>query len=132
MSITLSVGATSVDLADDLYWADEYSWAPVEQAVTRTITGALIVQTAARVSGRPITLRPFEEGCGWMARSVLEQLRTWAAVAGQPMTLTLRGTPRTVIFRHQDGAIESSPIRHFNDMLGADWYSATLRFTETS
>jgi hypothetical protein len=130
MTITLNVGATSVDLHQDLYWDDEFSWAPVEQSVTRTITGALIVQSALRIGGRPITLRPFEEGCAWMQRSVLEQLRTWAAVAGQQMTLTLRGTARTVIFRHQDTAIESSPVSHLNDVAAGDFYSATLRFSE--
>lgn len=130
MSITLTYLTTTLELHPDLYWADENEWQPVEQEVERTITGALIVSTAQRVGGRPITLRPIDEGSAWMSRQTVETLRSWAAVAGRQMTLTLRGTSFDVIFRHQDGAIEANPIVHYNDVLSTDFYSATLRFME--
>jgi hypothetical protein len=58
-------------------------------------------------------------------------LRSWAAVAGREMTLTLRGASYQVIFRHQDGAaIEAEPIVHYSDVDGADSYKITLRFME--
>lgn len=131
MSITLAVGATSVDLSSDLYWSDENNWAPVEQTAQRTITGALIISAATRIAGRPITLEPADDASGWMSRAVIDQLRNWAAVAGQQMTLTLRGTDRTVIFRHHDGAgLEAHPVVHYSDVVSADWYLATLRLME--
>lgn len=131
MSITLAVGPTTVNLPPDLFWPDE-NWSPVEQAVQRTITGGLVVSAALRSTGRPITLQPEDESSAWLTQAVLAQLRTWAATPGQAMTLTLRGVARSVIWRHQDGAIEALPVAHYNDVDAADYYRATLRFMEIS
>lgn len=133
MSIILSVDATSVALHPDLKWSDEFNWLPVEQSAERTITGALIVQVASRTGGRPVTLEPEDDNSAWMQRSAVQQLRNWAAVPGQEMELTLRGTTRTVIFRHQDGpGLEASPVVHFSDadVASSDFYKVTLRLME--
>lgn len=131
MTITLAYQATTLTLDPDLKWADEHQWHPVEQTSQRTITGALIISTAARIGGRPITLQPDDDSSAWMPRSMIDTLRSWAAVPGRQMTLTLRGTPHTVIFRHHDGiAVEASPIVFYSDEDGSDWYKATLRFME--
>lgn len=130
MSITLTVSPTTVTLNPDLYWSDEHNWHPVEQNVERSITGALIVQSAAKLngSGRPITLAPIDDASAWMTRATLLQLRNWAAVPGQVMTLTLRGESHQVIFRHHDGAaIEAEPIVHFDSVTNDDFYKVTLR-----
>lgn len=129
MSITLAVGATVVDLPPDLFWADE-NWAPVEQTAQRTITGAIVLSAALRATGRPITLQPEDDSSAWLTQTALAQLRAWAAVAGQAMTLTLRGAARSVVWRHQDGAIDAAPVAHFADVDAADFYRATLRFME--
>ena len=131
MTISLSVGLTTVQLNPDLFWEDENNWHPVEQTSERTITGALVVQVAERVAGRPITLRPEDDSSGATELTDLEQLRNWAAVPGQQMTLTIRGESRTVIFRHHDGAaIEARPWVHRSDVQSGDWYLATFRFME--
>lgn len=131
MSITLSDGTTTVDLNPDLYWADEYAWQPVAQTVTTTLTGALIVQNGAMQAGRKITLSPADDASAWMRKSVVDQLRNWASVAGQSLTLTLRGVSRTVIFRHHDGgAMEATPVVFFSDADSSDWFRVTLRFME--
>lgn len=131
MSITLAVGGSSLTLHPDLYWSDENDWHPVEQTAQRTITGALVVSAIERVGGRPITLQPIDESSAWMPRATVEQLRNWAAVAGQEMTLTLRGVARDVIFRHHDGAgLEAAPVVHYDDPEATDWYRVTLRLME--
>lgn len=131
MSITLSDGTTTVDLHPDLYWVDEYAWQPVAQTVTTTLTGALIVQNGAMQAGRKITLSPADDASAWMRKSVVDQLRNWASVAGQSLTLTLRGVSRTVIFRHHDGgAMEATPVVFFSDADSSDWFRVTLRFME--
>ncbi|MBF6987257.1 hypothetical protein [Cupriavidus sp. IK-TO18] len=131
MSITLAVGATTVTLASALYWSDENNWSPVEQTAERTITGALIISAAQRIAGRPITLETADDDSGWMHRDVIDQLRNWAAVAGQQMTLTLRGQERTVIWRHHDGGgFEAHPVVHYDDVVDTDNYLATLRLME--
>lgn len=130
--ITLTVAATIVALPDDLYWADEAAWHPVEQAVSRTLTGAQVIQTAQRVSGRPITLEPPQsDTSAWISRADLEQLLAWAALPGQAMVLSLRGINRTVIWRHQDGeVIGARPVMHWTDVMPDDAYTATLKFME--
>lgn len=131
MSITLQYTTTTLDLPEDLFWNDENSWHPVEQAVQRSITGALIVSSAARQAGRPITLAPEDDRSAWMDRAMLETLRSWAAVPGRTMALTLRGVTRNVIFRHHDGvAVEARPLIHYSDVQPDDFYLVTLRFME--
>lgn len=132
MSLTLADSGTTLTLNPDLYWSDEYNWNPVEQSVERTITGAQVIQAAARVAGRPITLEPEDDSTAWVSRSHVEALRNWAAVPGKTMTLTLRGVARTVIFRHQDGGFEARPVIQFRDghELPADFYLCTIRLME--
>ena len=133
MSITLTYGATALPLSEDFYWSDENAWAPVEQTTQRTVTGALIVSVAARVGGRPITLTP-DDGSGTLSayttRATLDTLRAWAGVPGREMVLNLRGVDMDVIFRHQDNAIDATPLVHYSDVDAADYYSVTLRFME--
>ncbi|MNV78610.1 hypothetical protein D3C71_1721070 [compost metagenome] len=52
MNVTLN----GLLLPDDLIWRDEFDWAPVEQVVTPTLTGALLVEETDKPEGRPITL----------------------------------------------------------------------------
>lgn len=132
MSISLSDGSTTVQLPDDLYWADELAWSPVQQSVGRSITGALIVQTGLRQAGRPITLQPFEgERSSWISRAVLLQLQAWVALPAPTLTLVLRGQARSVLWRHQDGEpIQAQPVLHLSDVQSDDVYVATLRFME--
>ncbi len=131
MAITLQHSTTTLTLHPDLYWSDEHQWHPVEQTTQRTLSGALIVSVAERQSGRPITLEPENEQSAWLDRETLDTLRSWAAVPGRTMTLTLRGVAHDVIFRHQDGAaVEARPIVHYSDVEATDFYSVTLRFME--
>ena len=127
---TLSDGTTTVTLPADLVWGDEYTWAPVQQSQTRTITGGLIVQSQARLGGRPITLASSTDDRAWLSRTVLEQLRAWAAVPAQALVLTLRGLAHNVIWRHEDGAIQADAVMDWADVAADDDYRATLRFTE--
>lgn len=131
MSASLAYGGTTIALSADLYWTDENDWHPVEQTALRTVTGALVISSAQRTGGRPITLAPIEENSAWMTREQLDALRGFAAVAGREMVLTYRGVEYDVIFRHQDnGGIEAKPILHYSDTDETDWYLVTLRFME--
>lgn len=133
MTISLTVGATVVSLIDDLYWADEYAWSPVRQAEDRSLTGALIIDNGGMQEGRPITLKPVDPASAWLRRSVLEQLKTWAATPGQQMTLLLGASVHTVIWRHQEPpALSAEPVVHYSDIAGEDFYLATLKFQKVS
>ena len=130
--ISLSDGTTTLVLHQDLFWSDENNWSPVRQAVAPSITGVPIVQVAAMVNGRPITLEPEDDEAAWMTRADVTVLRNWAAVPGKTMTLTLRGEAREVIFRHQDGGFEARPVIQYRDghELPADFYLCTIRLME--
>jgi len=129
--ITLSYASTTLNLHPDLVWGDENNWFPVEQSIQRTITGALIVSSASRIAGRPITLAPVDDSSAWMPQATVEALRNFAVVPGRVMQLNIRGTSRDVIFRHHDGAaIEANPIINYNDLNSADWYKVTIRLME--
>lgn len=131
MAITLTYDTTTIELDPDLFWTDELQWQPVEQTAQRTVTGALIVSTASRVAGRPITLQPDDESSAWMSRATLDTLQAWASVPGREFLLDIRGTQYDVIFRHQDGpGVEARPVVHFSDVQSGDWYRVTLRFME--
>ena len=128
--ITLSDGTTTLELNPDLRWSDEDNWHPVAQSVERTLTGALDIQVAALQAGRPVTLEPEDDGSAWMPSSSVAQLRNWAAVPGQQLLLTLRNVSRTVLFRHQDGGLETRPVVHYRDRVAEDWFLVTIRLME--
>ena len=132
MSLTLADGTTTLTLNPDLYWSNENTWHPVQQAVERTITGAQVVQVTGMTKGRPITLEPIDDEAAWMTLADVTALRNWAAVPGKTMTLTLRGVAREVIFRHQDGGFEARPVLQYRDghELSADFYLCTIRLME--
>lgn len=129
--ITLSDGTTTVELHEDLQWADEFAWRPVAQSVERSITGALLIQHGqASNAGRPITLAPDSENAAWTRRSVLLQVQAWAIEAGKTLTLVLRGVSYSVIFRQTDGPVEANLVVPYApaDLDGNDFYSVTYRF----
>lgn len=128
MSLTLTDGLTALELPADLYWSDEFSWTPVTQSTSRTLTGANIVQRAALLSGRPITLSPEDDSSAWLTRAALDQLYAWAASLTASLTLTgLRGASRSVLLT----AIEARPVKHQADVDPGDFYIATIRLMET-
>lgn len=130
MSITLTVGTTTLTLDPDLFWEDEFAWSATEQSFTRGLTGKPIIQVGLRLAGRPITLRNEDESSAWMTRADMAQLQAWADTPDQRMTLTLRGVSYLVVGRHHDGTgmFDARPLVHYADPLPADWVLATLRF----
>lgn len=128
---SLTYSGVTVALPDDLYWVDEFTWQPVVQTAERTITGALVLQQAARVAGRPITLRSFSESSGWVTRDSMTVLREWASVPQCEMVLSYRDTLFQVTWRHHEGsALDASPVVWFSDATGDDYYTATLNLME--
>lgn len=127
---TLTVGGTTVNLPDDMLWQDEFSWHPVEQRVDPTITGALIVQTATRQAGRPITLSSGDD-YAWLTKQQLDQIQTWANAPGQQLTLTIRSVQRAVIFAHDAGpAVEAAMVLYHSAPASTDFYRCTIRLRE--
>lgn len=130
MSITLTQGATTIQLPDDILWADRYSWSPVSQTVTPSITGASIIDIGTRVAGRPITLVS-DETHAWITYADTTLLKTWAATPGCEMALSIFGTTYTVIWRHHEApALELIPIVDYSVPDAADYFFGTLKLME--
>ena len=121
-------------LPDDLLWSDEHAWTPATASVSYLITGALLVQSALRQAGRPMTLTGAQD-MAWVTRSCVETLYDWAAAplgadSGR-FELTLFDT-RTfnVAFRHAEGAIEAEPVTGFTARSDSDFYRITLKLMQ--
>lgn len=121
-------------LPDDLLWTDEHAWTPAVASTSYLITGALLIQSATRQAGRPITLVGAAD-MAWVTRATVEQLRTWASIpvgatAGRFALTLADGRSFTVAFRHADTPIESEPVLGFPARADTDFYRLTLRFLE--
>ena len=129
MATTLTYLTTTVTLHDDMRWPNEFSWTPVQQTTQYTITGALIVDAAVKLTGRPISLEG-DSTSGWLTYSTVQQLQSLASVVGAEMTLNLRGQARTVVFDHASGAIVATPVGPEAVPEGTDYYVVSLKFIE--
>ncbi|TXT38831.1 MAG: hypothetical protein FD135_2622 [Comamonadaceae bacterium] len=133
MAITLTHAAsgTAVELPWQIEWVNEFSWDEFEQSAEYTTTGSLYIEEQRKQSGRPYELRS-QQGYGWCTRNTVEQLYGLVNTPNIVMTLTIRGTPRTVTFDRKRGAMESFPATFYPDgsVAGDDPYVPTLRFIE--
>jgi hypothetical protein len=121
-------------LPDDLLWSDEHTWTPAVASASYLITGALLIQSATRQAGRPITLVGAPD-MAWVTRATVEQLRAWAAIpvsdnTGRFALIFSDGRSFTVAFRHAETAIEAEPVLGIPARADTDFYRLTLRFLE--
>lgn len=124
MAITLG----AVALPSGLTWSDEFSWTPVEQGSDYSLTGALIIQSATKLKGRPITLIGQSDGSDhtvWISRSALLALKTALDVAGATFTLTLHDARTFTVMAN--GPLKATPLPAYKSLLPADpdsthWY----------
>ena len=121
-------------LPDDLLWSDEHSWSPAVASVSYLITGAMLVQSATRQAGRPITLTGAVD-MAWVARSCVVTLYEWAGVQLGESTgrfeLTLMDTRVfTVAFRHAEVPIAAEPVTGFAARSESDFYRLTLKLMQ--
>jgi hypothetical protein len=124
MVITLD----GIDLPSDLIWSDEYGYTPVQQSKSLAVDGTLIVEAAAALKGRTITLQGGQD-YGWIDRATLELVRAKQYDPGLVMTLILNGISYSVLFEQPDG-LQASPIVDYAVPDDADYYSITLKFFE--
>ena len=134
MQLTNLTTGVALVLPDDLLWTDEHSWTPTVASTSYLITGALLVQTATRQAGRPITLVGAPD-MAWVTRATVEQLRQWAGLAlteasGRFLLTFSDSRAFTVAFRHSDTALEAEPVLGLPARADTDFYRLTLRLME--
>jgi len=120
----------SIDLPDDLYWSDEFTWSPVGQNAERTLNGALIIEESVAIAGRPITLEGAED-MAWVSRETVLQLISLRNMTGQSFTLTLKDAREfTVKFNQATASVDARPVLSWQQAADTDWYKLTLRLLE--
>jgi hypothetical protein len=142
MLLTRTTNAATLSLPDDLLWLDEHAWSPVVTSTEVLLTGALLIQSATRLAGRPITLAAPAD-MAWVPRSTVVTLAQWAAdpLGDEPnntlgntlgrFTLSLAdGRIFQVAFRHSDTAVEAEPVLGFASPGDDAPYRLTLRLIE--
>ena len=131
MSITLTYNGTTATLSDRLHWSDEYDWSPVQQSTEYSTEGALLVDVAVKLAGRPITLEG-SDTAAWLSRAVCDTLQAWAALPGIELTLVVRGVAHNVMFDHAQKGFTAQPIWRLLDgeITPELLYIPTFRFLE--
>ena len=126
MAITLD----AINLPADLEWIDEYTWSPVKNKSDISLAGKLIIQEAAQLKGREITLQGGTEA-SWVTRAIVDALKAKADTADNQMTLSYHGRNFTVAFNRANGnPIDSRLIQRKADPQSDDFYSLTLKLME--
>jgi hypothetical protein len=124
----MAISLDAITLPSDLIWIDEYSHTPVRQSIATAVDGSLIVEAAAQVKGRPITLQG-GDNAAWIDRATLEQLRAKQYQPGLVMTLIHNSSSYSVLFIHP-GGIEARPVIDYSNPGNEDWYTLTLKLIE--
>jgi hypothetical protein len=137
MAITLlrTTDNTTFHLPDGLAWVDELSWSPAIINSTYTLSGALVVESSQRASGRPVTLEGGQDWA-WMRRDDLLALRAAVTDTTDKFTLTLHDGRAFLVVPLNDSSasVSATPLPRVKtsgvaDPDGDSWYTLqTLRF----
>jgi hypothetical protein len=106
MAITLN----GVSIPNGMRWSDEFTWSPIQTARNYSLSGALILQPAERLAGRPITLIGGERWA-WMTRANVLSLQTLLNTYAASLTLVLhdaRSFTVTPVYEG-DGPLDATP-----------------------
>jgi hypothetical protein len=133
MAIVLTDGEDTVSIPDTgaLVWSDERQWSPVVQATHHCFGGQFVVQSAARISGQPLTLTGGEP---WavVRQDTLDALLALVAPAGVQLTVTLdddRAYTCTPSWG-QGPAVASRPVPQVGDSGLVESDAATLHWLD--
>lgn len=115
-----------IELPRGMVWSDEFDWTVVQKSVERSLTGAQVVDVAAKVAGRPITLTGSITQ-GWIRRATLLAVQELADdLQGRYALVLADGRQFTVMFA-PDGPIEAQPISRPELPASTHPYVATVR-----
>ncbi|MEA3480058.1 MAG: hypothetical protein U9R60_17885 [Bacteroidota bacterium] len=106
MTITLG----GIALPNNLHLKSPYQWSGIAGSVDRSLGGGLIVWENELLGGEPLDLVG-DEGSGWIALPIVEQLHALVSLAGAEYELNYRMKLYTVRFRQEDApALELIPL----------------------
>ena len=126
----------TLNLPNDLFWEDEFSWSPTVSEHSYALDGTLIVEQATKRAGRPISLLA-PPNMAWVSRATLEKLHEWVSLKNTRFKLVFEYPADKrefdVIFDHSgDGALSGSPVKGFPAHDKGDWFVAGMKFIEVA
>jgi hypothetical protein len=117
----MTVLLNGVDLGD-LVMDAQFAWSGVAARVVQSLGGRPIIWEQAIPAGRPIDLMGTDNS-GWLSKSVLQTLQTYAAMPKASFILEYDGETKTVRFRHEDQPVISAvPVMPSPDTVATDRY----------
>jgi hypothetical protein len=129
VATTITNGATTLTLPDDLSWPDEFAWSAVQASKSFSVAGALLIDRGVKLAGRPITLRGGVD-FAWSTRLVAVTLLAWVQQTSPTLTLSYRGVSYSVAFDHTAVPLEVTPVIEYTDPVDADLCTLTLRLIQ--
>jgi hypothetical protein len=110
-----------------MLWTDQYDWTPTEQTETRTLTGALVIETAQKQAGRPITLTGTAES-GWATKAQVDAVFAMLSTT-TPLVLVLPdGTTFNVTFRNKDNPpVQAKPLLDYRTYQTTDYFILVIK-----
>jgi len=90
-----------VTLNPNMVWVDRFISQKVGQSLKRTLGGRPVIYSGAVGFGISITLEATED-YGWLPKSDVDQLVTFAEGVGSIFTLTFNAVNYDVVFRHNE------------------------------
>lgn len=118
-------------LPPDMVWADEYDWTPTEQSQTYALNGALVIETAQKLTGRPITLTS-EQSSGWIKKQILDQLYAKLALTTSLVLTVQSGETFDVTWRSDPKPIDMKPIKFNRIMTQDSRYFGSIKLIEVT
>lgn len=124
-----SIHLGGVALPGDLEWTDEHAWSMVVRASEYSLTGALILQEAAKQAGRPITLSS-DNDRAWITVATLASLQALNALPGWTGTLVLADARTFTVAFRDEGIVAAPAVFQAPSGAYADWWQVTLQLIE--
>ncbi len=116
----------TIQIPRGMIWVDEFTWSAVVKSTERSITGALIIDAAPLIAGRPITLQG-EESQGWIRRTALLALQELANAPGETYELHMADGRTFSVQFAADEPLSAKPIARPELPADTHPYVATLR-----
>lgn len=123
-------------LPKDLEWIDEFSWNPIFQEISNSITGSVFINEYEQQDGRFITLEGKDDMC-WIQRPIADVLLNMRNEAGLIIKLQFVEASyeegvgwtfgsiyinKNVMFRHNDTPIDLESVKRFDNFESNSWF----------
>lgn len=124
-------------LPKDLEWVDEFSWNPIFQEISNSMTGSIFINEYEQQDGRFITLEG-KDDMGWIQRPLADKLLLMRNTPGIKMNLEFVQASfneitqswafgdvfisHNVMFRQNDTPIEFESVKRFGNFENDSWF----------